>query len=143
MGGLITGVIGIVMMPWKILANAGSYIFTWLIGYSALLGPIAGIMIVDYWLIRRTKLDVPDLYRTGGRYAGVNPWAVGGLVLGVLPNLPGFLKQVHLIEADVGIFSAIYPYAWFTGLFIAGAVYFVGGRRPSPPVVEPRGLERG
>jgi NCS1 family nucleobase:cation symporter-1 len=89
-GGLITGVLGILMMPWKLMASAGAYIFTWLIGYSALLGPIAGIMIADYWIIRRTKLYVPDLYRTKGRYPVFNPVAIVALVIGVLPNIPGF-----------------------------------------------------
>ena len=59
---MLTGVIRILIMPWKLLDSAGSYIFNWLVGCSALLGPIAGIMIVDYWLIRRTRLDVPDLW---------------------------------------------------------------------------------
>jgi NCS1 family nucleobase:cation symporter-1 len=77
-GGLITGLLGIVMMPWKLLASADTYIFNWLVGYSALLGPIAGIMIADYWLVRRCELDVPDLYRPEGRYRGTNPVAVAG-----------------------------------------------------------------
>ncbi|MBI2374234.1 MAG: NCS1 family nucleobase:cation symporter-1 [Deltaproteobacteria bacterium] len=127
-GGLITGVIGIVMMPWKLLASAGSYIFTWLIGYSALLGPIAGIMIVDYWLLRKRELDVPDLYRPNGRYAGVNLVAVGALVAGILPNVPGFLKAAGALDGPESFFDAIYVYAWFTGFFLAGAIYFFGMR---------------
>src|SRR5205085_1866062 len=71
-GGLITGLLGIVIMPWRLLSSAETYIFNWLIGYSALLGPIAGIMIADYWILRKTELDVADLYRTNGRYAGTN-----------------------------------------------------------------------
>src|ERR1700712_3607465 len=66
-GGLITGLLGIVMMPWKLLATADTYIFDWLIGYSALLGPIAGIMVIDYWVLRKTELDGVDLYRVNGR----------------------------------------------------------------------------
>src|SRR6185369_9537794 len=72
-GGLITGIMGIVMMPWKLLSSAETYIFNWLIGYSALLGPIAGIMIADYWILRSRQLDVPDLYRLEGRYGRFNP----------------------------------------------------------------------
>jgi NCS1 family nucleobase:cation symporter-1 len=123
-GGLITGLFGIAMMPWKLLANPHTYIFDWLVGYSALLGPIAGIMIVDYWILRRRELDVPDLYRTTGRYAGVNVSAVIALVLGVLPNVPGFLRGTHVIEGDKNAFDTIYTFAWFVGFLLAGAIYF-------------------
>jgi NCS1 family nucleobase:cation symporter-1 len=123
-GGLITGVLGVAMMPWRLLADPSSYIFDWLIGYSALLGPIAGIMIVDYWLLRRCELDVPDLYRTSGRYAGVNRSAVIALVLGVAPNVPGFLKVTHLLAGDPTFFDRLYPYAWFVGFAIAAAAYY-------------------
>jgi NCS1 family nucleobase:cation symporter-1 len=122
-GGLITGILGIVMHPWKLLATAGEYIFNWLIGYSALLGPIAGIMIADYWLIRRCTLDVDDLYRPLGRYRGTNPWAVAALVLGVLPNLPGFLASVHVLDGVGAFWTDLYVYAWFTGTLLAGAIY--------------------
>jgi NCS1 family nucleobase:cation symporter-1 len=67
-GGLITGIIGILIMPWKLMASADIYIFEWLVGYSALLGPLAGIMIVDYWIIRKQNLEVNDLYKFDGRY---------------------------------------------------------------------------
>jgi NCS1 family nucleobase:cation symporter-1 len=138
-GGLITGLLGIVMMPWKLLASASTYIFSWLVGYSALLGPIAGIMIVDYWLLRRKELDVPDLYRPNGRYAGVNPVAMVALVLGVAPNVPGFLKNVHLLSGPPNFFDAIYVYAWFTGFFIAAAVYFVGSLATRPAAAAAKG----
>lgn len=123
-GGYITGVIGIVMMPWKLLADPSGYIFTWLIGYSALLGPVIGIILVDYYLVRGTRLDVDDLYRRNGRYAGVNGRAVIAMVLGVLPNLPGFLAQIGALEG-AGIFTDLYHYAWFTGLAIAGLAYWL------------------
>jgi NCS1 family nucleobase:cation symporter-1 len=122
-GGLITGVVGVAMMPWKLLANPEAYVFDWLIGYSALLGPIAGIMIADYWILRRRKLDVPDLYRPNGRYAGVNRSAVIALVLGILPNVPGFLHQTHVWEDAPAALNTLYLYAWFVGFAIAGAVY--------------------
>lgn len=130
-GGLITGILGILIMPWKLLASAESYIFDWLIGYSALLGPIAGIMIADYWLIRKQTLNVPDLYRPEGQYKGTNPIAIVALVVGVLPNVPGFLKQVHLWERPTNFFDTIYVYAWFSGLLIAGTIYTVGMRSRS------------
>jgi NCS1 family nucleobase:cation symporter-1 len=128
MGGVITGVVGIVIMPWKLLASADTYIFDWLVGYSALLGPIAGIMIADYWILRRKELDVPDLYRTTGRYAGTNWVAMVALLAGIAPNVPGFLHSVHVLGGEPGIFTDIYPYAWFTGVVIAAVVYVVGMR---------------
>ena len=128
MGGVITGVVGILIMPWKLLASADTYIFDWLVGYSALLGPIAGIMIADYWILRRKELDVPDLYRTTGRYAGTNWVAMVALLAGIAPNVPGFLHSVHVLGGEPGIFTDIYPYAWFTGVVIAAAVYVIGMR---------------
>jgi NCS1 family nucleobase:cation symporter-1 len=127
-GGLITGILGILMMPWKLLASADTYIFNWLVGYSALLGPIAGIMIADYWIVRRCELDVPDLYRPEGRYRGTNPVAVVALVLGIVPNVPGFLKSTHLLAGPENFFDSIYVYAWFTGFLIAGGIYLAGMR---------------
>ena len=82
-------------------------------------------MIVDYWILRKRVLDVPDLYRSKGRYAGVNWIALCALLLGVAPNVPGFLKSVHVIGGDASFFDAIYPYAWFTGVFVAGAFYWM------------------
>ncbi|WCT72552.1 NCS1 family nucleobase:cation symporter-1 [Sphingomonas naphthae] len=127
-GGLITACIGVVIMPWKLLASTNGYIFTWLIGYSALLGPIAGILIADYWLIRRTKLDVLALYRSEGAYhyrGGWNPAAVIAFLIGVAPNIPGFLATAFPV-AFAGVpagWTAFYAYAWFTGLFLALASY--------------------
>ena len=129
-GGWITASIGVLIMPWKLLETTQGYIFTWLVGYSALLGPIAGILIVDYWLVRKAQLVVDDLYVREGAYAyrrGWNPAAIVALVLGVLPNLPGFLAAAapHLF-AGVGTFwTGLYTYAWFVGLAIAAAVYGV------------------
>lgn len=89
-GGMITAVIGVLMMPWYLFNNLGAYIFTWLIGYGALLGPIAGIMLADYYILRRTRLDVGALYDPEGAHRGVNWRAMAVLVLAVLPNIPGF-----------------------------------------------------
>lgn len=132
-GGYITGVIGIVMMPWKLLADPSGYIFTWLIGYSALLGPVIGIILVDYFLVRGTELDLDDLYRNNGRYAGFNRKAIIALLIGVVPNLPGFLAQIGMIEGS-GFFVHLYHYAWFLGLAFAGASYFLlmGGKQQTP-----------
>jgi NCS1 family nucleobase:cation symporter-1 len=131
-GGLITGLLGILIFPWKLLAMPQGYVFTWLIGYSALLGPIAGILVVDYWLLRRTELDVPDLYRVNGRYRGVNPAAVIALVVGVLPNLGGFLHAIGAWPREIvdgkpvtDVFDAVYVYAWFIGFAVAAAAHLM------------------
>ncbi|MFX6010928.1 cytosine permease, partial [Acinetobacter baumannii] len=90
---MITATIAIVMMPWKILATSEGYIFTWLVGYSALLGPVAGIMMVDYFLIRGTRLNARELFDEHGEYTYTGGWNLGAVValaVGVLPNLPGF-----------------------------------------------------
>jgi NCS1 family nucleobase:cation symporter-1 len=137
MGGLITGLLGILILPWKLLASQGAYVFTWLLGYSALLGPIAGILIADYWVMRRTQLDVADLYRPEGRYRGTNPVAVAALVLGVLPNVPGFLSAIGVRHPPApDLWDAIYVYAWFVGFLIAFAVY-IGGSLLRAPAAKP------
>ena len=133
-GAMITAVIGIVMLPWRLYNDAAAYIFTWLIGYGALLGPVAGIMIADYFLVRRGVLQVDDLYRRGGRYEyarGVNWIAVTAFVLGVLPNLPGFVAALRGSTASP-FFAALYNWAWFVGFVLAAAIYLAGmkARRP-------------
>jgi len=129
-GGLITGLVGIVIMPWKLLADPSGYIFTWLVGYSALLGPIGGILIADYFVCRHRQLNVADLYREDGEYrfqGGVSIVAVVALVLAVLPCLPGFIAQVSPAHAASvpGLFIYLYQYAWFVGFGIAFAVYLI------------------
>jgi NCS1 family nucleobase:cation symporter-1 len=129
-GGLITGVIGILIMPWKLIADPGGYIFTWLVGYSSLLGPVGGIMITDYYLIRRQQLSVAGLYDAKGVYAfrgGFNRRAVVSLLLGILPNVPGFLVTIGVVSAGrlPGWLVGMYGYAWFTGFFVAGGSYWL------------------
>jgi NCS1 family nucleobase:cation symporter-1 len=128
MGGYITAGIGIVMFPWKLLETTGAYIFTWLIGYSALLGPIAGIMMADYFLIRKTNLNHADLFRREGQYTygiGWNSAAIIALIVGVLPNLPGFLHAAGALSSVQSIFVSIYSYARFVDLFISAIVYLL------------------
>ncbi len=127
-GGLITGIIGVVMMPWKLVADPSGYIFTWLIAYSALLGPIGGILIADYFVYRRRKLDVSALYDADGEYAftnGISYVAVISLILGALPSLPGFLVNIHALSADhvPAMLTQLYSYAWFIGFAVAFIVY--------------------
>ncbi len=112
-GGIITGVIGILIMPWKLLENADRYI-GWLIAYSGFLGPIAGIFIADYWLVRRAKLALPELYRREGLYGRVNYRAIAALAAGIAAALVGLL---------VPALRVLYDYAWFVGFFVAFAVH--------------------
>jgi NCS1 family nucleobase:cation symporter-1 len=116
-GGLITGVVGVLLMPWKLLGDFSAYIFGWLVGYSGLLGPIAGVMIADYFLIRRSRLALSDLYRRRGVYEydnGVNWRAIAALASGVVIALVGLV---------VPPLRLLYDYAWFVGFGVAGAVY--------------------
>jgi nucleobase:cation symporter-1, NCS1 family len=117
-GGVLTGIIGIAMMPWKLLEDYGTYIFGWLVGYSGFLGPIAGIFVVDYFLIRGRNLSLHDLYRRGGMYEysnGVNWKAVFALAAGALTAFIGLL---------VPDLRALYDYAWFVGFGVAASLYY-------------------
>ena len=126
LGGYVTAGLGLAMFPWKLLESTGDYIFTWLIGYSALLGPIGGILIADYFIVRRRRLHLPDLFRYEGRYwyrGGFNWIAVISLVVAVLPNLPGFLHAAGIVDTVAPVFDTIYTYAWFVGFLLAGSLY--------------------
>src|SRR2546426_6752708 len=129
-GAMITAVIGIVMMPWRLYNDAAAYIFTWLIGYGALLGPVAGIMIADYFVLRRGVLVVNDLYKRHGAYEythGINWLAVMAFVLGVAPSLPGFVAALKGSPAS-GAFGGIYNWAWFVGFILSASIYTFGMR---------------
>ncbi|CAN5375523.1 NCS1 family nucleobase:cation symporter-1 [soil metagenome] len=129
-GGLITAVIGILIMPWRLISDLGSYIFTWLIGYSALLGSIAGVMLADYYIIRKKQLDVAELYRAGGKYSycnGINWRAIIAMLIGIAPNVIGFTRAAATgsTPKNPDIFDTIYTYAWFVSLAVAAIVYVV------------------
>ncbi|MGQ3053993.1 MAG: NCS1 family nucleobase:cation symporter-1 [Roseateles sp.] len=129
MGGLIAAVIGLLFMPWKLLATSGGYLFTWLGGYGTLLGGIAGILLTDYYLIRRTELKSTDLYRRGGDYeynSGWNLRALIALALGVLPCLPGYLVVSGVVDrASVApALVTLFDFGWFFSLAVSGTVYF-------------------
>lgn len=128
-GGLITAVIGVLICPWLILASAGNYIFVWLVGYGVLLGPIGAIMIVDYFLLRKTRLEVDDLYRRGGRYEytkGINARAFVAFALGVAPCLPGFVVAAGGLPPETvpDFFNQLYTWAWFVSSGISAAAYY-------------------
>lgn len=130
-GGLITAVIGILMMPWQLMSSMGAYIFTWLIGYSGLMGAIGGILICDYWLIRRQKLNLAELFNARGIYSysnGFNLRAVVALILAIAPVVPGFLRAASTPGGQVanpGMFDTLYIYAWFVTFTIGFVLYFV------------------
>ncbi|HSB10262.1 MAG TPA: NCS1 family nucleobase:cation symporter-1 [Blastocatellia bacterium] len=118
-GGLMTGLIGMAMQPWRLLADPSGYIFNWLLGYSGGLGSIAGVLIADYWLIRRKQLKLADLYRMRGAYTYAGGWnlrAVAATLLGCALAWGGLV---------VPTLRPLYDYAWFVGLFVSGAVYFL------------------
>jgi NCS1 family nucleobase:cation symporter-1 len=129
-GGLITGIIGILIQPWKLYADPSGYIYTWLIAYSALLGAVGGVLIADYFLLRRTRLDLPGLYRKEGPYwywGGVNPLALIALGAGIAPCVPGFLAVVGWASFPSGgigdVLARMYDYAWFISFAVAFVLY--------------------
>jgi NCS1 family nucleobase:cation symporter-1 len=140
-GGLLTAVIGIVMLPWKLYADASAYIFTWLIGYSSLMGAIGGILIADYWVLRRRELSLVDLFKLEGRYSysgGINPRAVIALVLAVLPVVPGFLRAAMTPGGQVAnptFLDSLYTYAWFVTFGLSFVLYLLLAPRLSPRFV--------
>ena len=118
-GGLITGIIGILIMPWRLLADPSGYIFNWLGTYSGFLGPIAGVLIADYWLVHKTKLNLEDLYtEKKGLYnftRGFNVNAIIALVAGVFVALIGLaVKPLHFL----------FDYAWFVGFAVSFLVHW-------------------
>jgi len=130
-GGLITAVIGILMMPWKLMASMGAYIFTWLIGYSGLMGAIAGILICDYWVIRKQRLDLAGLFEANGPYRygnGFNWRAIVALVVAIIPVVPGFLRAATTPGGQVtdpNFFDSLYTYAWFVTFALGFGIYYV------------------
>ncbi len=141
-GGLITAVIGIVMMPWKLYSDAAAYIFTWLIGYSSLMGALGGILIADYWIVKRQQLDLKDLFSLQGRYTysnGVNWRAIAALVLAVLPVVPGFIRAATTpggVVANAGLLDRLYTYAWFVTFALSFVFYLILMRSTARESVE-------
>jgi NCS1 family nucleobase:cation symporter-1 len=142
-GGFITGIIGVLIFPWKLIADPTGYIFTWLVGYSSLLGPIGGIMIADYYFVRKQQLNTTELYRHKGEYSfsnGINYKAIVALLLGILPNVPGFMTTIKLISADAvpAWVAGLYNYAWFVGFFVSGISYIIMTKKKTKDELELR-----
>ncbi|OMO81934.1 Permease cytosine/purines uracil thiamine allantoin [Corchorus capsularis] len=132
-GALLTALLGIAFQPWRLLKSSESFVYTWLVGYSALLGPIGGIILVDYYLIHKMNLSIKDLYSLNpyGAYyysGGFNLAAMAALVIGILPVIPGFLQNVGILSSVSNAFVVIYNNAWFFGFFSAGITYWVLSR---------------
>jgi NCS1 family nucleobase:cation symporter-1 len=130
-GGLITAVIGVLMMPWKVMSSMGAYIFTWLIGYSGLMGAIAGILICDYWVLRNQRLQLAELFNTKGVYSysnGVNWRAVITLAFAIAPVIPGFIRAATTPGgqlSDPNFFDTMYTYAWFVTFGLGFVIYYI------------------
>ena len=143
-GGIITAIIGVISFPWVLFNNVGAYIFTWLVGYGSLLGAIGAVMIADYWILRRRRLDVTELYKPDGRYVYSGGWnwrAIAAVLIGVIPVLPGFIRAATTPNFS-GVFEnptfieSLYNYGLFFTFFVTGAAYLllnlIPGRAPEP-----------
>lgn len=129
-GAILTALLGIAFQPWRLLKSSESFVYTWLVGYSALLGPIGGIILADYYLIQKMKLNIKDLYtlKPEGTYyytGGYNLAAIVALIFGILPVMPGLLQKVGILGSVPEIFITIYNNAWFFSFFSAGILYWV------------------
>ncbi len=131
MGGLITAVIGILMMPWELMSSASAYIFTWLIGYSGLMGAIGGIMIADYFVLRNKHLQLAELFKTDGIYSysgGFNWRAIIALIVAISPVVPGFIRAATTPNGQIlspNFFDTLYVYAWFVTFAIGFVLYLI------------------
>ena len=139
-GGLITAVIGIVSFPWKLYEDVGAYIFTWLVGYGSLLASFLAVMVFDYWLLRRARLNVEELYRygEGGEYwysKGFNVRALVAVAAGVIPVLPGFLHAATTeggVITDPDFFDQLYRYGVFVAFGLSALTYVALARLQAP-----------
>ncbi len=133
-GGLITGIIGVMMQPWRLLSDASAYIFDWLQGYSGGLGSIAGVLIVDYWLIRKRQLNLPDLYLEDGDYTYKGGWNWKAVVATIVGCIFAWIGAVPGFE----VLKPVYQYAWFVGLAASAIVYYALMVGTSSEKVEPK-----
>jgi nucleobase:cation symporter-1, NCS1 family len=129
-GGLITGILGILMMPWRLLADPSGYIFSWLLGYSGGLGSIGGVLIADYWLVRDKKLALADLYLERGEYTYNRGWNWRAVVATVAGCAAAWIGLV------VPSLKGLYDYAWFVGFIVAFVLHYALMKVAAPkPVI--------
>jgi NCS1 family nucleobase:cation symporter-1 len=136
-GGLITGVIGILMQPWRLLENSKRYIDGWLVGYSGGMGAIAAVLIVDYWLARRTRLELGDLYRTRGSYTYAGGWNMRAVIATLMGCAFAWSGPIlNLAGISIDFFNTLYSYGWFVGFIVSGSVYWILMTVSPPRTVE-------
>jgi NCS1 family nucleobase:cation symporter-1 len=132
LGGFLTGLVGIAIMPWNLYNDPHGYIFTWLIGSSSLLGAVGGVMICDYWVMRRARLSIKNLFDPNGPYRYDRGWnwcAVLAVALAILPVIPGFVDTVSgkkLLQTDTMIAVVVrnlYDYSWFVTFGVSFIIY--------------------
>nr|XP_010918592.1 purine-uracil permease NCS1-like [Elaeis guineensis] len=129
-GALVTALLGIAFQPWRLLSSSESFVYTWLLGYSALMGPIGGIILADYYLIKGMNLEVCALYSKNPRgpyyyLQGFNIAAIVALLVGILPIIPGFLHKVGILSNTSDAFVVAYNNAWFVSFFLSGILYWL------------------
>ncbi len=122
-GGLITGIVGILIQPWRLLADPSGYIFTWLLGYSGGLGSIAGVLIADYWIVRKKQLQLEDLYLPDGVYRYTSGWHAPGVIATLAGCAAAWAGLV------IPPLRPVYDYAWFVGFGVSAAVYLALAKR--------------
>jgi NCS1 family nucleobase:cation symporter-1 len=131
-GGLLTGLVGVAIMPWYLYNDPSGYIFTWLIGSSGLLGAVGGVMICDFWILRRARLSIPDLFNLQGKYRydrGFDWCAILAVAIAILPVIPGFIdavthgKQLQTDTPIAAIIRDLYNYSWFVTFGVSFIVY--------------------
>jgi len=139
-GAILTGLVGILIQPWHLVADPSGYIFKWLVAYSSLLGAVGGVMIADYFVVRRARLDLPGLYDPRGPYwysRGFHLAGLAALALGIAPCVPGFLMTIELMKAR-DLWTNLYHYAWFISFGVSFFAYLALQRatsrlQPTPP----------
>jgi nucleobase:cation symporter-1, NCS1 family len=127
-GGLITGILGILIQPWRLLADPSGYIYTWLLGYSGGLGSIAGVLIADYWIVRKRELRLEDLYLADGVYRGWKMPAIVATLVGCALAWSGLV---------ISSLKPLYDYAWFVGFFTSAIVYVLLRPADAPAIERP------
>tara|TARA_R110000744_G_scaffold203536_3_gene322446 strand:- start:24628 stop:26133 length:1506 start_codon:yes stop_codon:yes gene_type:complete len=141
-GVLITGLIGVLLMSWELIKKLGwiesdvsveAMYTNWLLGYSSLLGPIAGIMVVDYFIIKKQELNLAALYETNGIYDGFNS---AGLISFAIP------VGLTIVALTTEYLSWFYQYGWFTGSILGGLVYYVTASKMTEPVNNQQQIEQ-
>jgi NCS1 family nucleobase:cation symporter-1 len=126
-GGFVTGIIGLLIFPWKLMADPQGFIFIWLIGCSIILGAVAGIMICDFYIIKKGNLQVPELFNPSGIYGKWNSASWISLGLAAAPVIPGFLMQLGILDpAEMSpIWNTLYTYGWFITSIVAASCYWL------------------